>query len=199
MAKDPMTNIIQWSGIYVFYKKEPLKRIAVTDKAIGFVLLKKTHYQDGVPGRNDFKGDTEDVIWIPKSKVLWDPKDLVEFFKQIQYIHTDYYSALLSINEKNGHVRYREDVNLDFKSFTPSWIKILDPISKESMVNILTNRIKEHNSGSMKTTQSGKPWTLIYYEAFINKTDALIEEKFLKTGKGRERLNFLLKNSKVIP
>jgi len=62
----------------------------------------------------------------------------------------------------------------------------------------LSKRITKHNSGSVKTTKFGRPWKLIYYEAFINKTDALIEEMFLKTGKGRERLNFLLKNSKEL-
>jgi len=36
---------------------------------------------------------------------------------------------------------------------------------------------------------------LIYYEVFISKKDAVMEEKFLKTGRGRERLKFLLKNT----
>jgi len=38
------------------------------------------------------------------------------------------------------------------------------------------------------------PWTLIYYEAFLSKKDARREELFLKTGKGRERLTYLLEN-----
>jgi hypothetical protein len=33
---------------------------------------------------------------------------------------------------------------------------------------------------------------LIYYEAFTEKIDSLNEEKFLKTGKGRERRKILL-------
>jgi len=56
-------------------------------------------------------------------------------------------------------------------------------------------RLKQHKSGFVKSTKSTKDWQLIYYEAFINKTDALREEKFLKTGKGRERIRHLLKNS----
>ena len=59
----------------------------------------------------------------------------------------------------------------------------------------LKRRLREHNLGSVFSTQSGKPWSLIYYEAFINKTDARREELFLKSGKGRERIKFLLQNA----
>ena len=55
----------------------------------------------------------------------------------------------------------------------------------------LRNRVENHNGGKVKSTKIGKPWKLIYYEAFENKTDALREEKFLKSGKGRERIKFL--------
>jgi putative endonuclease len=51
----------------------------------------------------------------------------------------------------------------------------------------LKQRINEHNSGKAKSTKSGKLWTLVYCEAFINKSDALIEEVFLRSGKGKER------------
>lgn len=37
----------------------------------------------------------------------------------------------------------------------------------------LRERIKEYNCGKVKSTKNGRPWTLIFYEAFINKTDAL--------------------------
>ena len=59
----------------------------------------------------------------------------------------------------------------------------------------LKTRINQHNSGKVRATKSRKPWKLIYYEAFDNKTDALREERFLKTGKGRERVEYLLKNT----
>jgi putative endonuclease len=59
----------------------------------------------------------------------------------------------------------------------------------------LTVRFKNHNFGKVKSTRNYKPFKLIYYEGFINETDARIEEKFLKTGKGRERIKFLLKNT----
>ncbi len=59
----------------------------------------------------------------------------------------------------------------------------------------LKTRFKEHNNGKSNYTNRGKPWTLIYYEAFVSKFDSFNEEKFLKSGKGRERLDFLFKNS----
>jgi len=59
----------------------------------------------------------------------------------------------------------------------------------------IRDRIKRHNSGQTKSTAHGIPWKLIYYEAFNNKTDALREERFLKSGKGKERIAYLLQNS----
>ena len=37
-----------------------------------------------------------------------------------------------------------------------------------------------------------KPWKIVYYQAFESKEDCIREEQFLKTGKGRERVNYLL-------
>ena len=58
----------------------------------------------------------------------------------------------------------------------------------------LKKRIEEHNRGLSEATRPYLPWKLIYYEVFKSKIDAQREEEFLKTGKGRERLNFLLKD-----
>lgn len=58
----------------------------------------------------------------------------------------------------------------------------------------LKERFNNHNRGKVSSTKKGKPWKLIYYEAFMNKTDALREEKFLKSGKGRERIKYLFEN-----
>ena len=58
----------------------------------------------------------------------------------------------------------------------------------------LKERVERHNSGKSNFTSKGIPWKLIYYEAFISKENALKEEKFLKSGKGRERLKYILQN-----
>lgn len=50
---------------------------------------------------------------------------------------------------------------------------------------ILPNRIEDHKSKSVKTTRSFDRIDLVYYEACLNKTDALRREKQLKTGFGR--------------
>jgi len=56
----------------------------------------------------------------------------------------------------------------------------------------LRRRIKEHNAKGPAFTKNNGPWKLIYYEAFVSERDARREEKFLKSGKGRERIKYLL-------
>jgi putative endonuclease len=56
----------------------------------------------------------------------------------------------------------------------------------------LRNRLLVHNSGKAIATKHGVPWKLVYYEAFLSKADARREELFLKSGKGRERIKWLL-------
>jgi len=64
----------------------------------------------------------------------------------------------------------------------------------KGVTNDLKRRLKEHNSGTVPFTKTLMPWELIYYEAFLKKEDANREEKFLKSGKGRERIKWLLKS-----
>lgn len=53
--------------------------------------------------------------------------------------------------------------------------------------NNLKRRLVEHNSGKGgQTTSRGMNWNLIYYEAYIDKRDAMGREKFLKSGSGRK-------------
>ncbi|KKQ27795.1 MAG: Excinuclease ABC subunit C [Candidatus Magasanikbacteria bacterium GW2011_GWC2_37_14] len=62
----------------------------------------------------------------------------------------------------------------------------------KGFTNDLKRRIKEHNLGNSEFTSNNGPWKLVYYEAFLSKKDAQQEEIFLKTGKGRERIKYLL-------
>ena len=59
----------------------------------------------------------------------------------------------------------------------------------------LKRRFKEHNSGKVIATKSRKPFELVFYEAFRNKTDAGRDELFFKSGYGREVLKEKIKNS----
>lgn len=64
----------------------------------------------------------------------------------------------------------------------------------KGFTNNLKRRFKEHNSGNSTFTRNNDPWELIYYEAFLSEKDAKNEEKFLKSGKGKERIKYLLEN-----
>ena len=50
----------------------------------------------------------------------------------------------------------------------------------------IERRLNQHNSGRTKSTKPYLPWKMLFYEEYHNKEKALIREKFLKTGKGRE-------------
>jgi putative endonuclease len=43
----------------------------------------------------------------------------------------------------------------------------------------LEQRLKNHNSGKVKSTKSGRPWVIHYYETFESKEEALKRELFL--------------------
>ncbi|MGK9367610.1 GIY-YIG nuclease family protein [Melioribacter sp. Ez-97] len=62
----------------------------------------------------------------------------------------------------------------------------------------ITRRFREHQEGLVKSTRNRRPFELIYFESFENKSDALKREKFFKTGKGREFLNSLSQSVKII-
>lgn len=52
----------------------------------------------------------------------------------------------------------------------------------------LKSRLKEHNLGQVKATKSRRPFELVYYEACLDKKNAIKREKQLKTGFGRAYL-----------
>lgn len=58
----------------------------------------------------------------------------------------------------------------------------------------LEERVVRHNKGLVKATSSRRPLKLIYYEACLNKTDALHREIYLKTAWGKRYLKNRLKN-----
>lgn len=53
----------------------------------------------------------------------------------------------------------------------------------------LKQRVNEHNKGiGGNYSNKNKPFKLIFYEAFLAKEDAVKQEKFYKSGYGREVL-----------
>ncbi len=55
-------------------------------------------------------------------------------------------------------------------------------------------RIAEHKSGKSDFTSRNGKFSLIFYEAYANKKDAMDAEKYFKTGHGREVLKEKLKH-----
>ncbi len=46
-------------------------------------------------------------------------------------------------------------------------------------------RVSEHNNGNSKWSSENRPLKLIYYESYLCEEDALLREKFYKTGFGK--------------
>jgi putative endonuclease len=60
--------------------------------------------------------------------------------------------------------------------------------------NDLRRRIIEHKTGKVRSTNKLTP-KLIYYEAYVDKSDATSREIYLKSGDGRKDLIQQLKNT----
>jgi len=58
----------------------------------------------------------------------------------------------------------------------------------------LRSRMRQHSEGNSFATAYRGPWKLIYYEAYVEQSDALSREKYLKSGGGRRFLQLQLKN-----
>jgi len=63
--------------------------------------------------------------------------------------------------------------------------------------NNLDRRVDSHNKGLSRFTNKRGPWVLIYSEKFETRSEALKREKFLKSGKGREILNNIIKETSI--
>lgn len=59
----------------------------------------------------------------------------------------------------------------------------------------LKRRIAEHRLGKSDFTSKNGEFDLIFYEAYINKGDAMEAERYFKTGHGREVLKQKLINT----
>ena len=60
--------------------------------------------------------------------------------------------------------------------------------------NDLEKRLAEHQGGKVFSTNSRRPFKLIYYEFCLNREDAAKREKYLKTAWGKRYLKNRLKN-----
>ena len=60
--------------------------------------------------------------------------------------------------------------------------------------NNLKLRFEQHQKGLVESTKNRRPFTIIYYEACVNKKDAFRREKYLKTFYGKMYLKGRLKS-----
>ena len=56
----------------------------------------------------------------------------------------------------------------------------------------IKKRVNEHNSGKTKSTKGHQPWKLVYFEKFNSIEEAVLREKYFKTGSGREFLKTII-------
>ena len=56
-------------------------------------------------------------------------------------------------------------------------------------------RLDDHNAGRNTSTKPRRPFRIIYYEAHLNRTDAIRREKYLKTTKGKATLRQMLRET----
>ena len=71
-----------------------------------------------------------------------------------------------------------------------------DESGLELVIVFLTQdtRFALHNAGRVRSTRPRRPFELIFYEAYRNERYAKRRERYLKTGKGRNTLNAMLRN-----
>jgi len=82
------------------------------------------------------------------------------------------------------------------------WVYILfSEKIKKTYVGYTSNleaRLKSHNALGQKDWASKyRPWLLIHYEVFESKSEAMVREKFLKTGKGRIWIKQLIESKNM--
>jgi len=59
----------------------------------------------------------------------------------------------------------------------------------------IERRLEKHNAGATTSTKSGRPWKVVYFEKFDNKTDSLKRELEIKKMKSRKYIIKLIGSS----
>ena len=60
--------------------------------------------------------------------------------------------------------------------------------------NSIESRVCRHNAGLVPATKYRRPLKLIFYEAYLIKSDASRRERYFKTSKGKTTLKIMLKD-----
>ena len=62
----------------------------------------------------------------------------------------------------------------------------------------INSRLKQHNSGKTKSTRSGIPYLLVFYEICTTREKARLREKYFKSGIGWEYIKRRLDSALVV-
>ncbi|MCL4510703.1 MAG: GIY-YIG nuclease family protein [Bacteroidetes bacterium] len=54
--------------------------------------------------------------------------------------------------------------------------------------NNLTDRLRRHNEGRVRSTKAWRPWSLVYFEKYETRAEAMRRERELKSLKGNAKL-----------
>ncbi|MBL7175278.1 MAG: GIY-YIG nuclease family protein [Desulfobacteraceae bacterium] len=60
----------------------------------------------------------------------------------------------------------------------------------------LDERLERHNQGRSKYTKSKRPWNLMYYEEYPDRSDAVKRENQIKRRKDKDYIESLVKRSR---
>lgn len=79
------------------------------------------------------------------------------------------------------------------------YVYVLESLSKEKELYIgystdVRQRLREHNAGKNVSTKKYRPWSAIFYEAYLEESDAKRREKYLKTSQGKRLFKRMLKD-----
>ena len=53
----------------------------------------------------------------------------------------------------------------------------------------MCKRLRRHNAGVVSATKNGTPWILVLSEAFLRRSEAIMRERYFKTGRGRDEVD----------
>jgi putative endonuclease len=60
----------------------------------------------------------------------------------------------------------------------------------------LADRLERHNQGRVRYTKSKRPWNLVYFEKYLDKSSAMTREQEIKKRKSKEFIDSLVRTSR---
>ena len=104
----------------------------------------------------------------------------------------------VAASTQNQHVKASLTAGSGYKNSSMFYVYVLRSQADSGFyigyTNNLRIRLKEHRAGKSFAMADRSPWTLVYYEAYMEQVDALGRERYLKSGAGRRFLKAQLRH-----